>query len=783
MTGKVNIEAKNLLAKLLASENIWIRHCRVETASFDLVQRVLTFPMWKEMSDCVYTLLAGHETSHALHAYDTVKGKRVNVSATVYAKRIDPQNLDLAGMYWNIVLDARDERLIKVPYPGMKAVFATGYRELYDNDMFGIKTKTSRQIDALSLIDRINLQSKIGHVLQLTFTSEEETLLRKVATTITMDDVVEVTKEIYNWSKKNELQPPPPITMKMTMEELEKFLKDNPDIQPGNGCGGQKIEIEITDLEGDKEDEDGDESGSGDDDEGDDKGNGDKSGNGKSKSGNEKDEKDDGKEGGDSGKEANGDGKEGAKPKKNGKGKVGGKQVSNGREFTKPVDPGPPPSPSTQHHFDEMLKKLLDPNAQEIVYVTLPKPNLKNIIIPYENVHEGIRRHFGRDKIEQAEKDFAAFRDAQLPIINYILQQFEMRKQADRYKRTRQHKTGMLDTLQLSNYKTRDDIFKTIAICQDGKNHGLIFVVDWSGSMQNQMAGTLEQLIILCLFCRKAQIPFEALSLTTGGTNAFSREPGNLAYAQNFRMRNYISSKMVPAEFVAACVNLFALMPDGRFSGGPTADNLIGCTPLDESIITTIDLIKEFKTKTGAQIIHSIFLTDGGANTVSQYFDMAGNTCNMGGRNYYYNSPTTNSGTKYLVDDRETHKTYAFTIGNMTPTMVKILRDRNNINAVCFYVGGQWDNFFTSAIDNVKRTQLNKEFQENGFVISTEWGFNATYITKQADWRLKDIRLRPQKIEVGTPEYLKQVEKNFIAQGQNLMKQRILLDHFVGMIA
>ena len=115
--------------------------------------------------------------------------------------------------------------------------------------------------------------------------------------------------------------------------------------------------------------------------------------------------------------------------------------------------------------------------------------------------------------------------------------------------------------------------------------------------------------------------------------------------------------------------------------------------------------------------------------------------------------------------------------------MVKILRDRNNIHAVCFYIDGSWQNFFTSTLDDAKTKALTKQFQENGFVISTEWGFDEVYITRRADWRVKDVRLRPQKIEAGTPEYMKQVEKNFIAQGQNLMKQRLMLDRFVGMIA
>jgi hypothetical protein len=849
MPAAVNVDAKNLLAKLLASENIWIQHRKVETAYFDMVNRVLTFPMWKEMSDVVYTLLAGHETSHALNTYDVVAGKdgkiaRANLPASDYGKRIDPKNLEVACAYWNIVEDARIERLIKHSYPGLKAIFAQGYEELYKSDMFAL---TGRDLDTLPLIDRINLYFKIGHLLQLHFTTEEESLRLKVATTLTMDDVVAVAKEIYDWSKQNETQPPPPVTMKMTMEEFEEFMEKMEKMPKAPGQRGQKIKIEITDApDGDEKEDDGDEgdendgdskpgkkgksgkskkpsnedgddseegdesgAGSGSDEGDDEEGNdgdeengdkGDKGGKGKGKDKGKdkkggKDKKDAGKNGdgeddedgdgddsGDEGKDAGGkDGKEGKK--KNG-GKQVGKQTGTGREATKPVDPGPPPKPNTQQTFDQKLRKILhDPNAQEIVYVTLPKPNLKNIVVDWSVVHKNIRKHFNKQAIVQAEKDFATFREAEMPKIDYILQQFEMRKQADRYKRTKQHRTGSLDTLRLHSYRTEEDLFKTIAVCTDGKNHGLVFVVDWSSSMHGQMAGTLEQLIAHCLFSRKAQIPFEVYSLTTGGSNAFSREPLNLEYAQNFRMRMYLSSRMTPGEFHEACINLFALMPNGTFAGGPNEDNLIGCTPLDESIITSIELVKEFRRKTNAQIVNAIFLTDGGANTVSQYLNESGRSTSMfGGGGYYSYNRQPNTNTKYLIDDRETHKVYGFTVGEMTPTMVKILRDRNNIHAVCFYVDGSWEHFFTN-VDDKKRKEAAKQYNEDGYVISTEWGFDEVYILKRTSWRITDTKMKPSKVEPGTPEFLKKAQENFIKQGQQLMKQRIMLDRFIKMIA
>ena len=45
----VNIESKNVLAKLMATENIHVEHKKVSTASFDVKNRRLILPIWKDM--------------------------------------------------------------------------------------------------------------------------------------------------------------------------------------------------------------------------------------------------------------------------------------------------------------------------------------------------------------------------------------------------------------------------------------------------------------------------------------------------------------------------------------------------------------------------------------------------------------------------------------------------------------------------------------------------------------------------------------------------------------
>ena len=66
---KTTVENKSQLAKLLATENIEVQENAVQTASFDVKDRILTIPIFKEehKSKHVYDMLVGHEVSHALH--------------------------------------------------------------------------------------------------------------------------------------------------------------------------------------------------------------------------------------------------------------------------------------------------------------------------------------------------------------------------------------------------------------------------------------------------------------------------------------------------------------------------------------------------------------------------------------------------------------------------------------------------------------------------------------------------------------------------------------------
>ena len=61
------LESKSQLAKLLATEDITVRHSHeAKTASFDVKYRLLTLPNWVTNDLNVLDLMTGHEVGHAL---------------------------------------------------------------------------------------------------------------------------------------------------------------------------------------------------------------------------------------------------------------------------------------------------------------------------------------------------------------------------------------------------------------------------------------------------------------------------------------------------------------------------------------------------------------------------------------------------------------------------------------------------------------------------------------------------------------------------------------------
>ena len=217
------------LPKLLAKENITIRHGNYQTPWFDIKNRVLGLPLWKDMGKDVYDLFVGHEVGHALE--------------TPYEGWHDSPE-KLAGCprsYINVIEDARIERKVKARYPGLVGPFARAYAKLFDDNFFG--TDNIDDLSKLKVIDKINLQAKVGAHLNLEFNDQEQEFLDRANSTEDFQEVLELVKDIVAYDKTQEEEEPEPESDEPENENDEGTESEESD-SSNDGEGDQENQEE-----------------------------------------------------------------------------------------------------------------------------------------------------------------------------------------------------------------------------------------------------------------------------------------------------------------------------------------------------------------------------------------------------------------------------------------------------------------------------------------------------------------------------------------------------------
>jgi hypothetical protein len=180
------IQSKSLLAKLMATENLIVEQRNVQTASFDVKQRILTVPVLdKNISGYLYDLFMGHEVGHALY--------------TPLSGMLEAHEEKIPMSIMNVLEDVRIEKKIKNKYPGIRSSFIRAYKELIDKDFFGT---AGTDLNDLNFIDRINLYTKGGATQGIKFTPYEQTLLHMIEGTETYNDVMRVARLVSQYMKE-----------------------------------------------------------------------------------------------------------------------------------------------------------------------------------------------------------------------------------------------------------------------------------------------------------------------------------------------------------------------------------------------------------------------------------------------------------------------------------------------------------------------------------------------------------------------------------------------------
>ena len=745
---KVNIESKSQLARLFATENLSVEHNNVSTASFDLENRIVTLPIFKNPQGDVYDMLTAHECSHALHT-----------PLKAWSKLEDPKY----RAYVNVIEDTRIDKLIQKKYPGIVRNYTNAFEILMKDNFFGLKDKNVNT--DLMLIDKINMYYKSSKKLNIKFSDEEKTWVDKIDNIKTFTDVLRIAKELYGWQEKQ-------------LEQLSKLpdfdlhpLSKNYKLDK-NGKNTIQVTVNI-------------------------------------ESDNNKDAKK---------SDDNKDGNTSTVGNPNG---FGGKDVS--------VDTGL--TCITDQNFEESKDKLLD-KTKKYRYSTLPEPIFKNSLVSNEQFLKDMRNnnqsYFNINKnnneasnldarieyqkhFNWIKQDFLKFKKDSTKTVMYLVKEFEMKKAATAYKRATTDKTGVIDPLKLKNYKFSDDIFKRLTILPNSKNHGMIMLLDWSGSMCDVINKTVHQLLNLIWFCQKINIPFEVYlfkdlkDVDKHTIQTFKIKNGNM-YPDKAILVNVASHKLKKTTLHESLLYLYQMAfyfnrsytsnyLEKKYEGYVipiSTDYHLTSTPLNEALIMCNKIIPLFQSKYQVEKLSFITLTDGEANSDMATYN-ADNTKENGKIlvNGYDTQTIIKDGKKRYTTPHSYDRYSSYRIG-LTTSLLKMIKDKYNATTIGFYLSkkvnrNSFEQFVPETIYkngsyqgiNPNFEKLRKQFLKDKVIEISKSGYDSYYIVNAKDMDVENYTLGNIKVDESTSN----IKKMFSKSMRNRIYSRVLLNKFIEKIA
>ena len=683
------IKHKSTLAKLMARENITVQYGNYSTAWFDIKNRVLGLPMWKDMGKDVSDLLIGHEVGHAL--FTPFEGWHDS-----------PEKLEgCPRSYINVIEDARIERHIKEAYVGLVGPMSRGYKKLYDDGFFG--DTDSLEWGNVKLIDKINLQAKVGNLLDVPFTDEEQVYMDRAMKTVTFEDVTNLVRDILAYTKENqeELLNPPPSPQ-----------GDLPDDNEEEQQGDDQPQMGHDDMEKSDEEE----------------------ALGKSKNeGDNTDSPSDQKE----------EESESVAPTQEDVSETdevfrrkehtlvdrleSGNQILIGNEFRK-----------------EVADRIVTPYAQ---LAKERKAMMEKYMDALQNYKDS--EYYVDKSLDELRYDFKSYIKKVKKDVNFAVKEFEMRKAGYRYTRATVAKTGSIDVNRLWSYKTNEDIFNRVTKLADAKNHGMFMLIDFSGSMNDIMGDVLSQLIHLVVFCKTVNIPFDVYGFTNQNNKlgmVYSYHDENVDYEtihprdsevnhSGLSLPQLISSTLKKSDYEEALEHLYLRMElckdrytyRERYIMSPNEG--YGSTPLNEALVHSHKMIDAFKRNNNVDNMNLVVISDGDANGLSvcndtrldnkvQVESYSGAIINIMGQN---------------VRMKDTRR-------RGTESLLKNIEKRFGVTTIGFFLADNGHNFkwkirdcdeSLEVYDNAGMKKYNKEYAKNKCITFKDTlGYNELYIVK-----------------------------------------------------
>jgi len=495
----------------------------------------------------------------------------------------------------------------------------------------------------------------------------------------------------------------------------------------------------------------------------------------------------------------------------------------------------------TQDNFDSAVKNDLveqDKYNEEIYYFGLPDANLKNIIIPYTQVLDELpkinKKNLGT--IQERYSDMVArYPNTEFPILNlddgymkfrrnsqkivgYMAKEFERKKSAAEYRKESISKTGVLDMTKIHSYKYNDDLFLRNTIRPDGKNHGMIMLLDWSASMIPHLSDTIKQVISLVWFCQKVNVPFEVYAFTGGWSDPErSRQEGEdhkewlsrllkrygnwnvkvndarFSLTDNFKLLNLFSSRMSAKQSSLMAKVLFQMGEMATRERSHFGAYDLGNTPMLQALVSMVKIIPNFKEYHKIDVMNLITLTDGQGNNSFDciyMLDEDGNESYTGRRFRKARLADPITRKEYnLENENSQYERYYHDGPTQERAVMHLLKDRYDLNIVGLFIDSEshgksvrtrvLEDFIGHRYYNKEKfTEVRQGLRKNGVAEVPNWHYDQFFIVPVG--KLRDTA---EELEVDGTMTVSKIKNAFKKNQTIKFGNKVLVNKMMDIIA
>ena len=498
-----HVPSYSLFAQLLASERLRVTvDRRAKTASFSPEARILTLPSWSNFDNDAWLLFIAHEVGHALFTpADSFTRESFTSLATKYGHNA------VLGVA-NVFEDVRIERLVREKYRGLAGTFSRGYHSLMNREFFGFTSQTIVPAWASkTVLDRINIYAKVGGLLRLSLTEAQEIAwYNRALRAETFDDVMVLVAEVMSQLTEQQRQ------------QAAQAAQNNQPSQGSQGNASQSSQPAQSQPTQGQPSQDGQPQPS-------------QEQNGEpSQDAAPSNESQDGQP--QSSQEQNGEPSQDGQPSQSSQ-EQNAQPSQGGQPSQEPQSAqGDPFSIASQQAADQSLRNSID-RTNENSTVVLPMStahlhyndrSVEDMLAAWKATPN--EREIFRQIVHQQRRE-------QSSILASMIAAFRANQAAWQSRRVQVSRSGVIDTVKLSQYKLTEDLFLRRRSLPEAQNHGFVLHVDWSGSMEGKMSVVLWQVLHLIWFAESIKVPVSVYAFSNSGNDTTkASEYRKLCYEQ-----------------------------------------------------------------------------------------------------------------------------------------------------------------------------------------------------------------------------------------------------------